>query len=173
MAHLWKTDADGVWQPVPLEITGETAEPQQARILPTAIAGSDWAALAAPDDSLHINGQESALGLRVLNDRDELALADGSDEPRRWYFSTEEVVCVVPFPGSEHVTRCPRCKKGIDAGMPAVRCPNPQCGAWHHQISAGNADHRERECWTYATKCSLCSQPTALDAGFRWTPEEL
>jgi hypothetical protein len=145
----------------------------QIRLLSTPVAGSEWGVLVPRDESLRINGEEVLLGLRVLSDRDELSTVDASQPSTRWYFSTEEVVQVVPFPGSDHITRCPRCKQGIEAGAPAVHCPNPQCGAWHHQISAGHEKHRERECWTYATKCALCSQTTALDAGFRWTPEEL
>ena len=50
----------------------------------------------------------------------------------------------------------------------AVRCPNQRCGAWHHQDAAQSLD-----CWTYGPTCNLCGRSTQLDAGFRWTPEEL
>lgn len=180
MAHVWQADAQGAWSPVALDRAhglrlsrDEPADAAGARIFSTGLPGSDWAILATSVDALRINGHDVPLGLRVLADRDEIALADVSGEMSRWYFSTEEIVSVVPFPGSDHATRCPRCKKELEVGMPSVRCPNPQCGAWHHQIPAGHATHRERECWTYASKCALCSQSTALDAGFRWTPEEL
>ena len=201
MAHVWQNDTEGAWRPRVLDrerglrltspdasaggLAGPTPdavcgpagpcgeECEGILVLPTAVAGNEWAAVAGPSQDLRVNGQASALGLRVLSDRDELSASAAPGESAHWYFSSEEVVAVTAFPGSEHLTRCPRCKKAVEAGMPAVRCPNPQCGAWHHQISAGHPTHGERECWTYAPKCALCSQTTALDAGFRWTPEEL
>jgi len=80
------------------------------------------------------------------------------------FFSTELLAGVTPYPGSERPILCARCKAEIATASPAVRCP--RCGAWHHQSD-------ELPCWTYAERCSVCDQPTALDAGFAWTPEEL
>ena len=71
---------------------------------------------------------------------------------------------VEPLPESAGEVFCARCKKRIPAGAPAVKCP--QCGAWHHSSD-------DLPCWTYAETCAFCDQPTALDADYRFTPEDL
>jgi hypothetical protein len=72
---------------------------------------------------------------------------------------------VVAFPGADHRLYCPRCQKEIQAGMLAVRCPNPDCQVWHHQMP-------DRGCWLYSDTCALCGQATAFGQGYRWRPEE-
>ena len=84
----------------------------------------------------------------------------------RLFFSTEELAQVVPFVAAEQDVFCVRCQQLIEPGHPAVQCPNPECGHWHH---AGG----DLECWAYDTTCAMCSQSTAADADYRWTPEEL
>ena len=158
MAHLWVHEAGeqpdgGGWAAVPL--VGDERRVGAALALRRATDG--WVALGAP--SAHVNGVALATGLRVLADRDELR-AGGA----RAFFSTESLATVTTFPGAEGAVFCPRCKLEIAPQSPAVRCP--QCAVWHHQDA-------ELPCFTYAACCTLCDQPTALDAGFRWTPEAL
>lgn len=121
-----------------------------------------WAALVAGDVALRHNGVPVAARLRVLEHRDALAL-DGLEGDGALFFTTEELAHVEPFAGAEPVS-CPRCHRHVHPGHAAVRCPS--CGVVHHESA-------DRNCWTYAEVCALCSQPTALDAGLRWTPEEL
>jgi len=157
MAHLWtrETTADE-WTRMPLTDDAMTVPP--AMLLRRATAEHDvWVLLAAP--SVHVNGARLLTGIRVLHDRDELRAGD-----RRSFFSTESLAEVVAFPGGERPVFCPRCKLEIAPTSPAVRCP--QCRVWHHQSE-------EFPCWTYGERCAMCDQPTALDAGFRWSPEEL
>ena len=80
------------------------------------------------------------------------------------FFSSEIRAAVEPFPGGETPIHCPRCKLAIERETPAVRCP--ACFLWHHESS-------EYPCWTYSEHCAMCDQPTDLEAGFRFTPEDL
>ena len=118
-----------------------------------------WVLFVRAGERLLHNGQPVAAGMRVLAHRDSLALADR--EPV--FFSTEEAAQIEPFAGPAKVS-CPRCRGGIQPGEQSVRCP--ACGVFHHETP-------ERNCWTYAPTCALCTQPTALDAGRQWTPEIL
>ena len=102
----------------------------------------------------------ASLGIVALSDRDEIRPADGLP----LFFSTETLARVEPFPASGARGFCPRCKQHIEPGTPAVRCPG--CSLWYHMSD-------EFPCWTYAPQCSACPQETALDADFRWTPEDL
>jgi hypothetical protein len=152
MAHLWQWDPETGWQ---------------ARGLPGAVSaagefcehGGQWALIGAAGSAVCVNGESLALGLRALVDRDEIRCGES-----REYFSAETLPLVASMPAGARPLRCPRCKQVIVPGSLAVRCPNPQCGAWHHQSD-------ELPCWTYTPACSLCPQPTPLDGGYRWTPE--
>ncbi len=124
-----------------------------------------WSLLARKCASVQVNGSPP-LGVRLLRDRDELVIrADGASAALHCFFSSEKFAEVVPYPGGDAAGRCPRCKLPIERGQMAVRCPT--CNVWHHEVEGG------RQCWTYAATCALCDQPTRLDAGFRWTPEQL
>jgi hypothetical protein len=118
-----------------------------------------WVLLPATGERLLHNGQPLVAGLRVLADRDALAL-EGC-EPA--YFSTEETARLESFAGSGKVI-CPRCRGAIAHGEPAVKCP--RCGVFHHEAE-------DRNCWSYSGTCALCAQPSALDAGLQWSPETL
>jgi hypothetical protein len=174
MARLWRKNADG-WSAEELagaERTLIEAEPAtasgadanaaaaaRAGVMPVDIAGAKFWALIAPARSdARVNGAPVAAGLRVLADRDEIRI-DG--EVR--YFSAESLAVVVPLPATERTLYCGRCRLEIEAGSAAICCPT--CGIWYHQSA-------ELPCWTYTPKCGFCPQPTALDAGFAWTPEE-
>ncbi len=178
MAHLWTQDPDGSWVLSALAgsefmLTGDAALPlrigstQQEREEHEAIllrrqdtTAEAWVLMASPRSNVRINGTPVApLGIRVLMDRDEICV-NGT----RLFFSTEKLARVEPFPGAHQPVSCPRCKQEIFKDTLAVQCP--QCGVWHHQTD-------DLPCWTYSERCALCDQPTALDAGFRWTPEEL
>jgi len=118
-----------------------------------------WALLCGAKQPVRVNGLPVPLGLTVLSDRDEIRL------PRFFArFSTETQAHVEPFPESATRGFCPRCKQRIEAGTPAVCCPS--CGLWHHASA-------DLPCWSYAPTCAACVQRTAMDAGFRWTPEDL
>ena len=119
-----------------------------------------WFVMSATPSGVRLNGVPLAACIRVLRDRDELHIGGWG----RVFFSTESLARVEPFPGSERPARCPRSHDLIEIGTDAVRCPN--CGVWYHQCP-------EFPCWTYAANCALCPQPTALDSGYSFNPEDL
>jgi hypothetical protein len=187
MAHLWLENADGIaWAVLPL--AGITYDLSEQRCSAVEELGSSrdygaasvllvrrntgpqeqWLLLARKRANVQVNGSPLVLGVRLLCDRDEIALrADDPCATFRCFFSTERLAQAVAYPGGNGgAIRCPRCKQPIDEGQMAVQCPNPSCGAWHHQEAA-------LPCWTYSVTCALCDRPTQLDAGFRWTPEDL
>ena len=156
MAYLWLEPAGGEageWSPMVL--TDDAVNFDAAAVLHRTHAG--WVVIGAP--GVHVNGAPLDTGIRLLRDRDELR-AGG----RRTFFSGESLAEVVLFPGGERSVFCPRCRLEVAPGSPAVRCPG--CNVWHHQTD-------DMPCWTYGDHCTLCEQPTALDVGFRWTPEGL
>ena len=166
MAHLWLPDSHDTdatplaagWMLQPLDDAFELGA--SARVLRAATPeGPRWVLLAGP--SVRVNGDPAVAGIVALRDRDEIC-TDG----RHLVFSTETLAVVVPFVGGDRETLCPRCRLEIVDATPSVACP--QCGTWYHQDVA-----RELLCWTYSERCARCDQPTALDAGYRWTPEGL
>jgi hypothetical protein len=118
--------------------------------------GTQWIVVGPP--SLRVNGEPVA-GIAVLADRDVIGI-DGQS----FFFSTESLAEIVAFPPRERPVRCARCRAEIARGTPAVACP--RCGAWHHQTE-------ELPCWTHLPTCAEDATPTSLDAGLRFTPEEL
>ncbi len=172
MAHLWARTESGDWEAVKVEgdvfalVSGPqpVAQPDTdgAALCRRSTPGGreTWVLLSRPSVDLRLNGVPLQTGIRVLEDRDAIQLSDGSPT----YFSSERLAEVELFPGSPEPVYCPRCKTEIEAGTPAVRCPG--CDSWHHQSETFG-------CWLYAERCALCDRPTALDAGFRWSPEDL
>lgn len=127
--------------------------------------GPPWVILAAAGCGVRVNGVPLVLGLRVLDHRDEILLpAATPGEPCRFYFSTERLARVEPFPAPNGPATCARCKQPINPGDPAVQCPS--CGVWHHQSE-------KWPCWTYSDRCARCDTPTDLDGDYRWTPEDM
>lgn len=122
-------------------------------------AEATWAVLCGEDAELWVNGGWVRIGLRMLRHMDEVRLGGGAP----FYFSTERIAEVERY-ARDDAPRCPRCSHAIEKGEASVRCPS--CGVVFHQRD-------KRPCWTYAETCALCDQPTALDAGLRWSPEEL
>jgi hypothetical protein len=146
--------------PYPVEsIFDRTHAQEQILLLRLANPPETWALVGGPE-RVRVNGSPLLLGLAVLDDRDELQVS----AEHTLFFSTERIVKVEPYPNSGARGFCPRCKLSIESGSQAVRCP--RCSLWHHQGD-------EMPCWTYSATCAVCAQPTALDAGFRWTPEDL
>jgi hypothetical protein len=129
-----------------------------------------WFLLARKGARVQVNGAPLVLGARLLCDRDEIVVhRNGSAAALHCYFSTERRAEIVAFPDEDvDEVRCPRCKDRIRKGQLTVRCPNPDCGVLHHEDETSGL-----RCWTYAATCALCSHATALDAGYKWTPEEL
>lgn len=181
MAHVWIPVADAAgpaWAALPLagqQYHFVSTEPYVRRAEVTAgpaagemlvrseHAGTEcWYVLASWAARLWVNGRQAPLGVKVLADRDEIRLENGC----RCYFSTERAAKVVPFPGTDHETVCPRCGQPIEKGTPAVLCP--ECATWHHQASP-------LTCWWYeaSMQCQNCEHSTEPDAGFQWTPESL
>ena len=179
MAVLWvrQEDAEAPWGIVALGdhdglvLTGEATQPVrrpqdgepgngQVSLLRHGTAGSEeWVLVAGGTRSARVNGVPVCLGMRALGHKDEIAI-----DCQRAFFSTERMARVEPFPGAERPVFCPRCKLEIEKGTPAVRCPNPECGLWHHEST-------ELNCWTYTPQCSTCSQETELGGDYRWIPE--
>jgi hypothetical protein len=178
MAHLWVQDGEEGW--VSYELDGsavglcadgviEAASRSRVR-LPSASAvvvrvaaggGEQWALAASKSTGVRLNGLKLVTGLRVLSDRDEIRLPSGTI----LYFSKETLASVVAFPAGLSPLSCPRCRKPLEPGVAAVRCPG--CGLWHHQ-----SEEERLPCWTYAGRCAGgCDQPTELSAGYRWIPE--
>jgi hypothetical protein len=173
MAHLWIEDIPGEWAILPLATsrvvlpartlgTGRFGEDATAPplVLVRAQARSTWHVIAPPDAPAWVNGLPIVHGLRELRDRDEIRTATGET----FYYSGEELAQVEPMPPTPNAMSCPRCREVVAVGSPAVRCPH--CALWYHQ-----SDHFP--CWTYAETCAMCPHPTALDAGYQWTPVEL
>jgi hypothetical protein len=124
------------------------------------VSEEGWGILAPPQTRVRVNGDLLRLGIRLLRHRDEIRLPGHAPV----YFSTERLAVVQAFAGPEPMV-CARCRSEIAREEPTVRCPNPNCGAWHHQGG--------KPCWTYASACSLCDQATAMETGYRWTPDEI
>ena len=118
----------------------------------------NWVLMADSQHAVRVNGGLLSGGLRVRTHKDEIQLSD-----RSLFFSSERLVEIAPFPGSDHPVYCPRCQQVLEKGQASVRCPG--CGLYYHQTS-------ETPCWTYSESCAHCPQPTDLEAGFRWIPEE-
>jgi len=169
MAHLWVMDETDQWAVFELlgdeisldELPRETRfkTRSQALLLRTSEDGAGkWQLLTKSTTSVRVNGLRWLTGLRTMRDRDQISVGQ-----TRAYFSTEHRARCVAFPGSERKLFCARCRQELLDGAMAVRCP--QCGIWHHQTD-------DLPCWTYAAHCGSCSQPTDLDAGYRWRPED-
>jgi len=171
MAHLWFRDAgDELWSAMPLNdlavdirfwppvaLAGEFCLGNDSAVILESSAGG-WALLAADRSGVRVNGLIPSGGLRVLQDRDEIR----TGTKRVLYFSAETLAKVTEFSGAETTMYCGRCRQALKQGQEAVRCP--QCSIWFHQT-------KELPCWTYSPTC-ICPQPTALDAGYSWVPED-
>jgi uncharacterized protein YbaR (Trm112 family) len=177
MAHLWvKTDSEQ-WAVLPLEADAFalTTNPPSPLNNPSGVDNAmsrvvllrqaraeetSWVLIAGAERDARINGDHLMLGVRTIEDRDEIHI-EGTGT---FYFSTESLARVESFPGSKESLYCPRCKQAVESGNSAVKCP--QCRTWYHQAE-------DLPCWVYAETCALCPQATDFDSGFRWTPEEL
>lgn len=175
MAHLWIRDVEGEWAVLPLDGTafslmsnpphpmncaeGETVSGVLLLKSAPKENAASWVLIAGVDMRVGVNGRRVALGMCVIKDRDEITVEGGGT----YFFSTESLVSVKAFPGSDQKIFCPRCRQEIMAGTLSVRCP--QCSVWYHQ-------REELPCWTYSERCALCPQTTDLDAGYQWTPED-
>lgn len=179
MSHIWMRDPQRAWYAFPLEapmlrLDDGTPRPMAECDLHRAGGAvilahtqdarglEQWSLLCTPGSATRVNGAPVRAGIRVLADRDAVTLGDGTTV----FFSSERLAHIVPFPGEGHGTCCYRCRIVLEPGTPAVRCPAPDCGFWHHQ----SADY---PCWTYTDACPGCGHPTAFDAGYQWSPRDL
>jgi hypothetical protein len=173
MAHVWNTDEAGCWVATPVgdalplvndavkivaagHAAAATLEHAYLRRLAGALEA--WAIVCPPQSDVRVNGERVPLGLAILSDRDELRVPG---QPVR-FFSTETIAHVEAFP-EDAGGYCPRCKQPIEPESAVVRCPG--CGLWHHASD-------DLPCWSYSTTCAGCAHATAMDAGFKWTPED-
>lgn len=155
MAHLWVPDTHGQLAELTLDAPGWDGPGVRVRRALVA-SGETWVLLT---DSALVNGDPVPVGIRALDNRDEVRARDGT----RVVFSDERLACVSPFPAAEGAGRCARCTGDLEAGALAVQCPT--CRSWYHE-------HDEFPCWTSGAICQMCGQQTTLAAGERWTPEE-
>ena len=176
MAHLWVRDESERWAVLPLDDDCISLNARPPKRVLGRLGGSEalmdvllvrtrvaevgpWVLIARADSGVSVNGIPLATGIRVVSDQDRIRVPSADDV----YFSSESLARVEDFPGLDQISFCPRCKQEIERSARAVRCP--ACGVWHHQTDVLN-------CWTYAEVCALCTQPTDLNTGFRWTPED-
>ena len=178
MAHLWVRDGETEWAVAPLGGDVFTFVPEAPHIAQRAPDDGEtalmratphdaavevetlWVLLVSEATQVRVNGSAVVEGIRALDDRDEIC----GPAVEQCFFSTEQLASVVPSPGGERPTFCPRCKLPVETASPAVRCP--VCGVWHHQ------DDRH-PCWSYSEECAVCRHDTDLERGYRWSPEEL
>lgn len=167
MPVLWIEDSPGAWAirqlTAPRDALGARAAqgaPAPALVHCESASARGWHLLAPLTEHVWLNGLPLVAGIRALCDRDEIRSSDGTS----FFYSVEELAQVTPLPSAETQMMCPRCRQQIEQGTDAVLCP--QCHLWHHQSVV-------LPCWTYAATCAMCPQPSALDAGYQWTPMEL
>jgi len=163
--HLLNHDYVEIASEAPVPCDAPKAGPQNAGplLVRTGEAhGFDrWVLLCPPVSGTRVNGSR-VNDIRVLTDRDAIAPGNGHVV----FFSSEQLAEVQPFPGKHGHTSCIRCKLALEAGSPAVRCPAPDCGFWHHHAQS-------QSCWTYTSTCASCGHPTDFEAGYQWSPSEL
>ena len=168
MSVVWREMPDQTWRALPLR-QGQplTAEELDAVGVQLCDLGSERGALlmVRPGVWVRVNGQAILGGVRVLEHKDEVLLAE-----TRLYFSMETAPVVTAYRLAEggRPPICPICRGPIRDGMRAVQCPG--CGRWFHQLDA-EGDRPAKSCWTYAPTCRFCSHPTAFDAEAAWRPE--
>ena len=168
MAVLWIQDERQNWMPHPLGEQAFELAPEM-RPEPPALAGG--AAFLAPLDKkswlllcglqVAVNGDPVVLGIRALQDRDTIRVAQSGPV----IFSLETLPQVVAYPATLKPVSCARCGEPVAPGDLAVQCPH--CATWYHQ----KTEH-EYQCWTYAAQCT-CGHATALDGSYNWSPEGL
>jgi hypothetical protein len=172
MASLWYQTGSGEWIPWQLDsaavalgprllpIMESDGGPPSALLMRSRCGGLEqWLAMRIAARPLYVNGEPLRTGIRVINDRDEMRLGGR----QRVFFSGERLPRVEPFAGGPREVLCPRCRRGIAAGKPIVRCG---CGTAFHQDS-----DPEFQCFTYAPACPVCARPTELTDTYRWQPE--
>jgi hypothetical protein len=166
---VWREMPDQTWHALPLR-PGQplTAVELGADGVQLCDLGTERAAvlMVRPDVWVRVNGQAILGGVRVLEHKDEVLLAE-----TRLYFSTETapIVSVYRLAEGGRAPICPICRGPIRDGIQAVQCPG--CGRWFHQLDA-EGDRPAKSCWTYAPTCRFCSHPTAFDAEAAWRPEK-
>ena len=167
MPYVWKQDENQDWKPVllsedPLELA-DTGEDRGVRVVKALDGrrGESWVLVWGRERSVRFNGLRVPAGIRVLADRDEIAI----DSKPPVFFSTEELAKVEQFEAGDAEMFCPRCKKSLEDGADVVRCP--ACSiAFHYSADT------DRNCYGYAPACT-CGHTTAMDSGFKWTPYEV
>lgn len=173
MAHLWEKRGSD-WAVAPL---GEEAICVLADDGPTIAEGDrrdgvlllragsgQWVLLCDREAGVRVNGGPPVSSIVALRNRDEIIRPAGNTgRLQRYFFSTEGLAQAVPFPDGADEMGCARCGQPLETGDLAVQCP--ACASWHH---AGDA----LPCWQYDDHCAVCDQPTDLEAGYRWVPEE-
>ena len=172
MAHFWDSKFNGQWtvlqlpdEACELYIEGQSTlrlRKSRGPLMVTPVNRPNgfkaWVLFHQHQQPLWINGLRNRTGIQLLCDRDEVRL---SPHPP-WYFSSEELPTVRPFPDHGGEAHCPRCKQQISRGDMVVRCPG--CFLYLH------CDPELLNCWRYSPTCPVCDQPTEERTEYRWIP---
>ena len=146
--------------------TGGQPEPGSANtvtIRASNLAGNSttlWCLYCARPGAVRVSSVPVLTTLSVLRHKDMVTMPGGG----HFYFSSENLAQIVPFPGSAQPTICPRCRRPIEAGTPAVQCP--RCRIWYHQTD-------DYQCYSYADSCAGCQGRTTLEPTFQWVPGQV
>jgi hypothetical protein len=139
----------------------DLSSPGTVMIRSSSLTGSNrvvWCLYCSTPGTVRVSSVPVLTTLSVLRHRDLVTMPGGS----HFYFSTESLPQVVPFPGSSQEAVCPRDHQPIQENTPAVQCP--RCHTWYHQTD-------DCPCYTYAETCASCKGHTTLEAAFEWVPE--
>ncbi len=167
MAHLWVQGIDGDWATAQLtdnayhlsegglSAVEETAirQPRSrfAMLVRKAAGREDhWTLLSNGSSRVRVNGSPVVLGMRVLDDHDEIVVQDApSSGGGRCFFSTEQLAEAKPFPGTEQPVHCPRCKQAIQKGDSARQDrfeERDDGGHGQHRIPPDHASGSDQRC---------------------------
>lgn len=176
MAFIFTRDERGNWAAVPLSDrplvlqsvlssisianNNDLVENAPAQVIRTESGFSRRHVLVWGDaDAVRINGLPLPTGIHVLADRDELRIRGRGP----LYFSKETFPVIETFEGKPPRVECGRCSKPVEVGSSVVYCP--VCRVVYHETADFN-------CWTCVPACRHCGHPTAIGAGFQWTPQD-
>lgn len=155
-------DASPRWQRIPLDagalaLPGGDGSTRLLRIT-EGRGPARWIVVQPASGVATRNGVRMGLCVAVVEHGDCLRAQPGAAP---LWFSSEARPRVETCSGPPGAS-CARCRQPLRHDRPAVRCP--RCDVWHHE------DGSEQACWTYASRCARCEQPTSLGGALRWLP---
>jgi len=182
IVQLWCEEADGRWGRRAVAATVQIGSGDDGRIVVgewvphpavTIVPYAEYAKVravlvssAGTGARVTVNGYPP-LGLTLLEDRDEIVIRrERTGDFARFVFGELEAAHVVRFaeaPAACGDDRCARCRKRLQSGDAAVRCP--VCGRWYHEGPL--ASGARRECFSYDPLCGGC---LTARAAMSWSP---